>query len=219
MAVSDRFQQAYRRLTGAFGAHHDAPRDPERVVELASARAALEDRRTDMKAARTDDGLAPFRRENPDWVDPRIGMGTTSRGAKLAALLGVVVLFGGLLLIVNEVGQWGVVNEGLEASEFDIEAEPTADGGCVVTVAGTLGNEGSGPIRVVEADFRAVDRDSGAALGTWDAQLERTYLEPGVTSAVTAQADRASCPGSPGGELRITYSEATGPLQLLTVRL
>lgn len=218
MAVSDRFQRAFQRLSGAFGAHQDAPRDPERVLELARARAALEDRRTDMKVAREREDLAPFRRENPDWVDPKVGMGATGWGAKLAALLGVVVLFGGLLLIVNEVGQWGV-DEDLSADGLEIGAEATTDGGCLVTVAGTLANEGSSPIRVVEVDFRAVDRDSGAALGTWNAQLERTYLDPGVTSAVTAQADRASCPGSPGGELRVTYSGATGPLRVLRVRL
>lgn len=227
MAVSDRFQRAFQRLSGAFGAHHDAPRDPERVVELARARAALEDRRTDMKVAREREDLAPFRRENPDWVDPKVGMGATGWGAKLLAVLGAVALFGGLLLVVNEFRQWGALDEALTASAFEVESEPVTGGGCVVTVTGLLHNDSSGPVRVLAANFDAVDRANGTlSLETWPAELERTYLEPGVTSALTASfavpvtlVDPARCPASPGGELRVTYSEVTGPVQLLTVQL
>ena len=226
MAVSHRFEQAYRRLIGAFGVHHDAPRDPERVLELARARAALEDRRTEMKVAREHEDLEPFRRENPDWVDPGIGMGATGMGAKLLAVLGAVALFGGLVLVVNEFRQWGVADEALTAAEFEVESEPVTGGGCVVTVTGNLHNDSSGPVRVLAANFDAVDRANGTSLDTWPAELERTYLEPGVTTAVTASfavpvtlLDPASCPASAGGELRVTYSEVTGPVQLLTVQL
>ena len=226
MAVSDRFQRAFQRLSGAFGAHHDAPRDPERVVELARARAALEDRRADMKVAREREDLTPFRRENPDWVDPKVGMGATGWGAKLLAVLGAVVMFGGLVVVVNEFRQWGVIDENLAAVDFEVESEPVTDGGCVVTVTGVLRNDSSGPIRIVGANFDAVENANGTSLDTWPAELDRTYLEPGMTAVVSASfpvpvtlVDPARCPAVPGGELRVTYSEATGPIQVVSVEL
>ncbi len=46
------FERTYRRLVGRWRDHADAPREPDRVVELAAARAALDDARRETYDAR-----------------------------------------------------------------------------------------------------------------------------------------------------------------------
>lgn len=71
MAVSERFNQALRKLQTMFGRHHDAPRSMEGIPELATRRANLEDARSEMTAQRKLEGLRPFGvRRSPHWVDP-----------------------------------------------------------------------------------------------------------------------------------------------------
>jgi hypothetical protein len=57
--VSKVFDRAFRRLVQAFGRYHDVPREPEFVIQLASARIDLDvargvarDARDDLLAAR-----------------------------------------------------------------------------------------------------------------------------------------------------------------------
>ena len=100
MAVSHRFESAYRRLVAAFGVHQYAPRDPDDVHELAAARALLEDRRTQMADARKDEELEPFKRINPDWVEPRDSLHSTSIRGKVGAFIGAALLAVMFLLIV-----------------------------------------------------------------------------------------------------------------------
>ena len=100
MAVSQRFESAYRRLVAAFGVHQYAPRSPDDVHELAAARALLEDRRSQMADARRHEGLEPFRRVNPDWVEPRDSLHSTSYRGKVAAFIGAALLALMFLMIV-----------------------------------------------------------------------------------------------------------------------
>ncbi|MEM7287181.1 MAG: hypothetical protein AAF480_12580 [Actinomycetota bacterium] len=224
MAVSERFQQAYRRLSGAFGAHQDVPREPDRVAELAGARAELEDRRSEMKAVRQTEGLEPFRRENPDWVDPDIGKGATGWTGKFFAVFAMLVLVGGVVLIAGELGGGG--DDEPVVVDLSITAEPKEQGGCVVAVAGLLRNDSSAPIRVIAVNFDAVDRANGRSLDTWPGGVDRSYLLAGESAVVTASfavpvtlVDPPSCPDSLAGDLRVTYAPPTGPLQVLKVGL
>ena len=95
MAVSQRFEGAYRRLVAAFGVHQYAPRSPDDVHELAAARALLEDRRSQMAEARNDEDLEPFKRINPDWVEPRDSLSSTSIRGKVGAFIGAALLAAG----------------------------------------------------------------------------------------------------------------------------
>ena len=46
------FEQAWRRLVGAFGRYNDVPRDPDNLDPLAKARIDLEDARQEIDQAR-----------------------------------------------------------------------------------------------------------------------------------------------------------------------
>lgn len=50
--LTRRFQRLYDRLVGRWRVYHDAPRDPERVTELAQARADLDDTRIEIAEER-----------------------------------------------------------------------------------------------------------------------------------------------------------------------
>lgn len=51
--ITDRFSRLFDRLLTRWAAYQDAPRDPARVTELASARARLDDVRRDISTERT----------------------------------------------------------------------------------------------------------------------------------------------------------------------
>ncbi|MEM7287182.1 MAG: hypothetical protein AAF480_12585 [Actinomycetota bacterium] len=112
MAVSQRFEQAYRRLVAAFGVHQYAPRSADDVHELAAARALLEDRRSQMADARDDEDLEPFKRINPDWVDPRDSLYSTGHRGKIAAVIGAALLALMFLLIVSTVQDFLTLDTG-----------------------------------------------------------------------------------------------------------
>ena len=74
--LSERFEQLLRGLIGAFIRYDDTPRTADRVVELAAARADLEDRRRDIARERDEVmGLGRSRTRDDHWrIESEIAM-------------------------------------------------------------------------------------------------------------------------------------------------
>lgn len=71
MALHERFSAVFRKLIGRWTHYQDAPRDPERVTELAQARADLDETRSEIAEVR-DEYHPDWQREDaPQRSDPR----------------------------------------------------------------------------------------------------------------------------------------------------
>ena len=76
--LSERFEQLLRGLIGAFIQYDDTPRNADTVIDLASARADLEDRRREIAHERDEVmGLGRSRTRDDYWrIESEIAMDT-----------------------------------------------------------------------------------------------------------------------------------------------
>lgn len=71
MALHERFTAAFRKLIGRWTNYQNAPRDPERVTELAEARTNLDYARSEIAAAREEHHPNWEREDAPERPDPK----------------------------------------------------------------------------------------------------------------------------------------------------
>lgn len=150
MAVSDRFNQALRKLQTMFGLHHHAPRSPDTVRELASRRANLDDARNEMAAQRELEGLEPFaERRSPKWVDPGWRKPATAFEL-IAVVVSVVIILGAFLWLLWQASAIGGEDHAVGLMDGSVveTLEPTDSGSCVWTVAFVLEAKTPASLRV-----------------------------------------------------------------------
>jgi len=152
VAFSGRFDRAFRRLTAAFGAYHRTERSPQNLPELSRRRTRLEEARSEMAAARSDEGLLFTRRSAVGLRPFRGGAGSTSRFGKGTVIVFATFLAVGLVSVVLKVGpiHFGPVDNSADFV-FDNVTETVTDigdGGCSWVVEFRLRNTSSETVRL-----------------------------------------------------------------------
>ncbi len=219
MALSDRFHNGYDRLVGAFTRHRAAPREPERVVELASARADLEDSRSEMAELRRAEGWKGWRRHNPDFVDPRLRSGSDRRSSKVLALVAGLVLVGGLLalfLAILDFRSGDVLDVRVVSEEI-----VTTDTGCSWEVGVDITHvaEGVGMFRLVAIQVDARYAGNTLEMADVGTGFANQMVGFGDNSFAAVTVPLPNCDAALGdvdhGALRVTYAPPTGALQTI----
>ncbi len=219
MAVSERFNQALRRLGRTFDSYRRAPRTPDRVTELASSRARLEDARTDMADVRHQEGFSRPERSSPRWFDPRIGLGDSSWTGRVFAVIGVAVLAIGLLVGVKALLDLrGTPDVELVDGSLVELVEPADDGACSWLVTMELESNAAEQLRL-----RSIFVE-GITVGALEdiSGFETSVLRTGDTTVAQVVSRLPSCPDSAAeiahGPIVVSYdSSGTRPIQ--TVQL
>lgn len=139
-----RFARAFDRLLGAFGRYQAAPRDPERVPELAAARAELDDARADARAEAATDWEQP---RPAHRFEPGVGTDSNSVAGRIAAGVFLVIVLLALFGVWRWLGPLGegrlTFVDGTFTEELVVE-----EGRCAWRVDAEVRNNGAEPISV-----------------------------------------------------------------------
>jgi hypothetical protein len=181
----------------------DAPRSPDRVVELASERAELEDARSTVATARASDGVRRVDAPTTEWVEPGFGTGGTSRIGKFAVVLTLLILgFGvfGLARIVN--------GPDLQISER-FEKVTQSEEGCRWRTNVGLRNISASDIEVIDMNIEG--------LGEAAFDPTQVFIPAGQRVFVSATVELDSCrepdTGVEHGDLQIRYLKGSDPTE------
>jgi len=152
MALSGRFDRAFRRLTAAFGAYIRTERSPQNLPELSQRRTRLDEARSEMANVRSDEGLRFPKRTAVGLRPFRGGAGSTSRFGKTTVIVFATFLVIGLVSVVLKVGpiRFGPVDNNADFV-FDNVTETVTDignGDCSWVVEFRLRNTSSETIRL-----------------------------------------------------------------------
>lgn len=219
--ASERFDRALRQLRSASLELDRAARAPENLDELRDLRTELERTRTNMKIIRWADYGRPKDPPTPDFVDPTIGMGQSSRFGTVMGLLAIVVMVVGVIVVTTTVARIGdaplTIVSGSLTQTFEpigpIETaqpieltHPIASGEPIESSTATcrwrasflLRNRSDDVIRVRSAAVllddpsRPIDQ---ASPSDWPVSLDPGQMMPVEVSAATAR-----CPAGPALE-------------------
>ncbi|MEE9415717.1 MAG: hypothetical protein V3V01_10565 [Acidimicrobiales bacterium] len=200
--VSQRFEQAFSRLRRSFARYSDAPRTPDRVVELAAERAELEDARTVVGVARACDGVRRIDPPTTEWVEPGFGTGGTSRIGKLAVVFTLLILGFGVFGVVR------ILGEDLKiSSRFERITEVTE--GCRWRVNLELRNVSETDIEIIDM---SIEEPSEVVVNP-----TQVYIPAFSRVFVSATSDLDSCPepdtNVAHGKLQIRYLKGSDPAE------